>query len=119
MKITKNAGKLIAGGTAGMVNALFGAGGGMVLVPLLTKITDIEENQVFPSSVSIILPICLITLSFQSAQTGLPLRDAWPYLLGSIGGGILAGIFAKKIPIKWMHRLLGILIIWGGIRYLC
>ena len=109
----------IAGALAGIVNGLFGAGGGMVLVPLLTGMTDLEEDQIFPASVSIILPICVISLSISAGSTGLPFMEALPYLLGSIGGGLLAGFTDGKIPVKWLHRGLGILIIWGGIRYLC
>lgn len=108
----------IAGGLAGMINGLFGAGGGMVLVPLLTLLTPLKEN-VFPASVAIILPICLVSLTFIAFTEGLPYRAALPYLLGSALGGILAGIWGRKIPVHWLHRGLGILILWGGIRYLC
>lgn len=109
----------ISGAVAGAVNGLFGAGGGMVLVPALTGLTDLEEEQVFPSSVSIIMPICLVSLSVTAGQTGLPFGEALPYLLGSIPGGILAAYAGKRIPVKWLHRILGIMILWGGIRYLC
>ncbi len=109
----------IAGLCAGAVNGLFGAGGGMVLVPLLGKLTDLDEKSVFPSSVTIILPICLISLGVNALQDGLPFIQALPYLLGSIGGGIAAGLTAQKIPVKWLHRVLGLLIFWGGVRYLC
>lgn len=109
----------ISGFVAGAVNGLFGAGGGMVLVPTLTGLTDLEEEQIFPSSVSIILPICLVSLSITTNQTGLPLRQALPYLLGGISGGILAAYAGNRIPVKWLHRILGIMILWGGIRYLC
>ena len=34
----------LAGLGAGAVNGMFGAGGGMVLVPLLTSLTDLEEQ---------------------------------------------------------------------------
>ncbi|MBQ8768811.1 MAG: sulfite exporter TauE/SafE family protein [Oscillospiraceae bacterium] len=108
-----------AGFLAGAVNGLFGAGGGMVLVPLLTLLTDIEDKDVFPASVSVILPICVVSLSIGAMTQGLPIMQALPYLIGSIGGGILAGITAKRIPVKWLHRGLGLLILWGGVRYLC
>ena len=49
----KYMGIALAGLGAGAVNGLFGAGGGMVLVPLLTLLAAIEEKAVFPSSVSI------------------------------------------------------------------
>ncbi len=108
-----------AGFLAGAVNGLLGAGGGMLLVPLLTLLTDIDDTDIFPSSVSVILPICIISLGISATMQPLPFSQALPYLLGSIGGGILAGITAKKIPVKWLHRGLGILILWGGVRYLC
>ena len=107
----------LAGAAAGAVNGLFGAGGGMLLVPLLTWLTDIEEDEIFPSSVTIILPICLVSLTVGSG--GLPFRQALPYLVGGLIGGILAGLTGNRIPVKWLHKGLGILILWGGVRYLC
>lgn len=118
MKLHKKYGSAIAGAAAGAVNGLFGAGGGMILVPLLTALTDIEEDEIFPSSISIILPICVVSLTFAGFQGGLPWKDAFPYLIGSAVGGVLAGIFGKHIPTTLLHRALGLLIIWGGFRYL-
>ena len=109
----------LAGFAAGAVTGLFGAGGGMVLVPLLCLLTDIRDDAVFPTSVSVILPICVVCLLFRAAEVPLPWKDALPYLLGSCAGGILAGTVGQKIPTLWLHRLLGILILWGGVRYLC
>ncbi len=106
----------LAGLAAGGVNGLFGAGGGMVLVPLLTK-TGLSPEQVFPCSVVIILPICIISLLLSGSQ--IPWSTALPYLLGSAVGGIGAGLWGKKIPVLWLHRALGLLILWGGVKYLC
>lgn len=108
----------LAGSTAGVINGLFGAGGGMILVPLLTLLTDLDDREVFPASVSIMLPMCLVSLAISSFSKGLPWQQALPYLIGSAIGGVLAGMFGKKIPTVWLHRGLGILILWGGIRYL-
>lgn len=111
-------GMALAGFCAGAVNGLFGAAGGMVLIPLLTLLTDLEENALFPSSISIILPICIVSLLYTALRTGLAWQTALPYLLGGAAGGVLAGIWGHHIPAKWLHRGLGILILWGGIRYL-
>ena len=119
MKLKKHLGTVFAGVCAGAVNGLFGAGGGMVLVPLLTGCTNLKDDEIFPSSVSIILPICLVSLAFSFMNTGVNWQEILPYLGGSTAGGILAGILGKKIPTKWLHRGLGILILWGGVRYLC
>lgn len=109
----------LAGLCAGIVNGLLGAGGGMVLVPLLTKSADLEDNQVFPSSVSIILPVSMISLLFAWRASPPNWMDTLPYLIGSGAGGVAAGLLGKWIPVKWLHRILGVLILWGGVRYLC
>lgn len=109
----------IAGAAAGIVNGLFGAGGGMVLVPLLVALTDLEDREIFPASISIILPMCFVSLFIAATDMSLPWAKAFPFLIGSVGGGLLAGLLGKKIPTVWLHRILGVLILWGGYRYLC
>lgn len=109
---------LAAGTAAGAVNGLFGAGGGMVLVPMLSGNTDFSESEVFSSSVIIILPICLVSLGV-STGFRLPWSQAWPFLVGGIPGGVLAALWGKRIPLVWLHRFLGVMICYGGIRYLC
>ena len=107
-----------AGGAAGLINGLFGAGGGMVLVPLLGSKSGIAENERFSASVAIITPICIISLLF-SLPWEVSFKDTLPYLIGSAIGGIAAGFWGQKIPTVWLHRMLGAVILWGGIRYLC
>ena len=103
-------GPVLAGAAAGAVNGLFG---------LLTLCTDLEEDEVFPASVSVILPVCLVSLGAMALGGPLPWGEALPYLIGSAAGGVLVGLFGRKIPTVWLHRGLGLLILWGGVRYLC
>lgn len=119
MKWLKRFGICVAGLSAGIVNGFLGAGGGMVLVPLLTKLSNLNDDQIFPTSVSVILPICLVSLCFAWTASPPDWSSALPYLLGSAGGGVIAGFWGKRIPVKWLHRVLGALILFGGIRYLC
>lgn len=108
----------IAGGAAGLVNGLFGAGGGMVLVPMLSQKSGIAERERFSASVAVMAPICIISLLF-SFPWNLTFRQILPYLAGSAIGGVAAGLWGKKIPTVLLHRILGAVILWGGIRYLC
>ena len=115
----RSVGAGIAGFGAGTLNGLFGAGGGMVLVPLLSVLTDLEESRMFATSVAVLLPVCMVSLLFTGGWENFSWAQALPYLLGSAIGGVLAGIWGKRIPSLWLHRVLGALILWGGIRYLC
>ena len=107
----------LAGGAAGAVNGLFGAGGGMVLVPVLGKQTGLKENERFPASIAIITPVCVISLLVTS-HCQITFWQVLPYLIGSAIGGTAAGVWGQHIPTLWLHRFLGMVILWGGIRYL-
>ena len=111
-------GLIISGAGAGMITGLFGAGGGMVLIPLLRLLTSLDDRQIFSMSILIILPICLVSL-YTGTSGPLPWAEALPYLLGSGVGGWMAARFGNRIPTQWLHKGLGALILWGGIRYLC
>ncbi len=109
----------LAGLCAGSITGLFGAGGGMVLIPLLTALTEVDEESLFPTSLSIMLPVCLVSVAGLSIAGGLAWRESVPYLIAGTAGGLLAGRCGQRIPTKWLHRGLGLVIIWGGVRYLC
>lgn len=107
----------IAGTAAGAVNGLFGAGGGLVLVPMLGKRVGLAEDQRFPASIAIIAPVCVTSL-IVSGRWELSFQELLPYLLGSAIGGVTAGLWGRKIPTVWLHRFLGGIILWGGIRFI-
>lgn len=119
MRKRDTAGAAVAGALAGAVNGLFGAGGGMVFLPALSRLTRAREEELFPASVATILPLCLISLTVYGLKTPLPWQEALPYLLGSALGGVGAELWGRRIPTAVLHRILGLLILWGGIRNLC
>lgn len=119
MKRKNTLGLMAAGACAGAVNGLFGAGGGMILVPLLSLWTDLEDREIFSASIAIILPICIVSLTATALTGTVAWTASLPYLAGSTVGGLLAGLYGSKLPTHWLHRCLGVLILWGGVRYLC
>lgn len=108
----------LCGAAAGLANGVFGAGGGMLLLPLLSKTTDLKPHELFACSVCIILPASLVSAGVYLLRGGSFVFDAIPYLLGGAVGGAIAGLTLKKLPTAWLHRALGVFILWGGIRLL-
>ena len=47
---------------AGAANGCFGGGGGMVLLPLLTRWCGLDQRRAFATSIAIILPLCALLL---------------------------------------------------------
>lgn len=108
----------MAGACAGALNGFFGAGGGMILVPLLIRWLKIEERRAFATSVFIILPLCIVSATVYLLKFRFDLLLALPYLVGGLLGGFAGGCCFKKIPTVLLHRIFGLLLIYGGIRSL-
>lgn len=107
---------LIAGGFfVGIVNALFGAGGGMIAVPLLTK-NGLSQKEAQATAVSVILPLTVITSVIYYFQGNLNIMDAVPYIFpGLIGAGI-GSFLLKRLPDKILKRIFALFMIWAGAR---
>ena len=111
-------GAACSGIAAGLLNGLFGGGGGMLLIPGLQRFAHVEEDTLFPMSVCVMLPVSLLSLVISATVSPLPWSHSWPWLAGSALGGIAVGLWGRKIPVLWLHRILGTMLLWGGIRYL-
>ena len=107
---------LLAGAGAGLLNGLFGAGGGMVLVPLLIGWCKMDEKKAFATSVAIMLPLSVVSYITFCLRGGNVWMDALPYLIGGIIGGFLSVKLFRNIPTVWLHRLFGGLLLYGGIK---
>lgn len=104
----------LAGGAAGLVNGLFGGGGGMILVPLLAGKCGLERRKAFASSVAIILPLCALSAIIYFVRGQLELFTALPYLLGGLLGGLVGGKLFPKVPVVWLRRAFALVIFYGA-----
>ncbi len=104
------------GALAGLANGLFGSGGGLFLVPLLIGWTGMPQKHAFATSVAIIVPLSAVSLAVVAFRGGLDLVTAWPYLIGGAAGGVLSGVLFQKASVTFLHRLFGLLLLYGGIR---
>ncbi|NLA87631.1 MAG: sulfite exporter TauE/SafE family protein [Clostridiales bacterium] len=108
----------VAGALAGTLNGVFGAGGGMLLVPLLLRWVKMDERKAFATSVFIILPLCVVSAIVYLLKTRVDFLLALPYLIGGLIGGFIGGCCFRNIPTALLRRAFGLLLIYGGIRCL-
>ena len=109
---------VVSGVLAGVVNGLFGGGGGMVLVPLLRRWCGLEERRAFATCVAVILPLCVVSAAVYVLRRGVDLTLAAPYLLGGLIGGFLGGRLFPKVSAGWLRYLFAAFLLYGGVRYL-
>ena len=106
----------LAGAAAGLANGLFGAGGGMILVPLFTGACMVDERGAFATALCVMTPLCLVSLGVYALSGTLAPGLSVPYLIGGFLGGILGGMLLKRVPVRALHGVLALLIAWGGLR---
>lgn len=106
----------VAGILAGMANGFFGSGGGLFLVPLFTGWLHMEQRRAFATSVAVILPLSAVSFVVYLLKGGVDMTLALPYLIGGAAGGLLAGMLFRRLSMTVMRRIMGALILYGGIR---
>lgn len=104
------------GALSGIANGLFGSGGGLFLVPLLSKWAGVDQKRAFATSVAVIFLLSPLSLLVFWWRGGMDLGFSWPYLVGGALGGIASGILFKKVSVIWLRRAFGVLLLYGGIR---
>ena len=107
---------LAIGAAAGAVNGLFGAGGGAVLVPLLTGILRFPPRRAMATALAVMLPLSASSLIVYAAAGNVPFGAAWPYLIGGAAGGLAAGLLLRRAPATGLRRLFGALVLFSGVR---
>lgn len=108
----------VSGAAAGLVNGLFGGGGGMVMAPLLTGWCGLEQKRALATCVGVILPFCVLSAAIYVLRGGFDWLAALPYLIGGGIGGVLGGLLFRKVSAGVLRKLFALFLLYGGVRYL-
>lgn len=108
----------IAGGAAGLANGLFGGGGGMVFLPILSRFGTLDQRKLYATCVGVIFPVCLVSAGVYVLRGGVSLWTALPYLAGGLVGGFLGGKLYSKVPTKLLKWLFAAFLFYAGGKYL-
>ena len=108
--------ELIIGFFTGILNGLFGAGGGSVLVPLSEKFLKIEEHSAHATAIPVILIMSIVS-SILYIRRGFFDFNLWLFVsIGGLLGGFLGAKFLKKVPTKWLKIGFGAVISLTAIK---
>ena len=108
----------IAGGAAGLANGLFGGGGGMVFLPILSRWGGLEQRKLYATCVGVIFPVCLVSAAVYLFRGGVSLGAALPYLAGGLIGGYLGGKLYGRVSPRLLRRIFAAFLVYAGVRYL-
>lgn len=105
----------VTGIVCGLVNGLFGSGGGVISVLALERFCKIEKKKTHATTVVVILALSVVSIFFYY-KNGF---EDIPLALKAAGGGIIGGILGAKLldkmPTKWIGRVFGVVMIVSAI----
>lgn len=109
--------KLIGIGlVTGLVNGLFGSGGGTIIVPALVFLLNIKDYKAHATAISIILPLSIISTFIYLKGSIIKFDIALTVGLGGVLGSFIGAKFLKKIPTTILRKIFGGIIIFTAIR---
>lgn len=107
---------LFLSGTAiGIINSLFGAGGGILAVPVFRK-CGLSQRRAQASSLAVILPLSAVSTLIYYSKGYFSLSEGLPFIPFGLLGGFAGTRLITKIPEKILGTLFYLLLIYSGIR---
>ena len=107
--------KLLIGFVAGVLNGLFGSGGGVVAVPLLEK-SHLEQRKCHATSVVLIFFLSLFSVGMYAFKGKLDVSTAAAFIPAGIIGALIGATLLKKIKNTALKRVFGAIILISAIR---
>ena len=108
--------EIIIGLSAGILNGLFGAGGGCVVVPALEKFLDFPQKKAHGTAVGIIFIMSIVSAVVYMVRGKFSL-DLWiPVTRGGCVGGLIGGKLLARIAGKWLRCIFGLVIIVTSVK---
>lgn len=106
---------------AGICNGLLGAGGGILLVLMLSalyKDSFDDGKDFFINAQAAMLPVTAVSCFMYASRGMLNTESFGVYAIPAVIGGILGGFLLAKMDVKWIKRIFAVIVIWSGVRML-
>lgn len=105
--------KIACSVAVGGANSLFGGGGGMLAVPLLSAL-GMRQKQAHATALLIILPVSACSFLFYLLNGAYQTAVLIPTALGVTAGGLLGAKLLQKLPLKAIKIIFAVLQLIAG-----
>ena len=104
------------GMAAGIINGLFGSGGGTIIVPALTCFFGVSQHKAHATAISIIFPFALISSLVYYRYGFTELDTTLKITLGGVIGSYIGSKSLNKFSANHLRKIFGIFMILAAVR---
>ena len=108
--------RVLTGLSAGMINGLFGGGGGMIVVPMLGDFLGYKKKSAHATAILIILPISLLSGLIYSATGSFNASVVFPVLIGATVGGVFGAFFLSGFSSRAVAVIFSAIMLFAGVK---
>lgn len=110
--------KMVIGLLAGLISGLFSTGGGMIIVPALIHLLNVDDTKARGTSVFCILPMVITSSFFYYKGDFINWKTAILCSIGGAIGGYIGAKLLKKVPAKYMKIAFTLFLIYISFKML-
>ena len=100
----------------GIINGLLGAGGGMLAVPALKKLS-LSAKDAHRNAIAVILPLCILSAALYLFRGDVKISDTFVFIPSGLVGAAFGTFLLKKISPKWLTVIFGGFMVYTGVRF--
>ncbi len=106
----------ILGILTGLVNGLFGSGGGTLLVPGMIFLLGVEEHKAHATTISIILPLAIVSTYIYYSSGVMSLNVTLKVAVGGVLGGYIGAKLLNRIPSNILRKVFAVFMMIAAFR---
>ena len=105
------------GFATGLLNGLFGAGGGMAAVPML-EMAGLPPKSAHATAIAITMPLSVLSGVLYLGSGEFAIGDALHFIPAGIVGAVVGAFLLGRVANVWLRRIFGALILVAAVRLL-
>lgn len=107
---------VVFGLVVGFISGLFGGGGGMIAVPVLTSVLKKPQKVAHATALLVILPVTIVSGILYSVLGNFDAKVVLPTTVGVVIGGILGAICLKRFSNNAIRIIFSIVMLFFGVK---
>ena len=108
---------IAAGLVVGILAALFGVGGGLLMVPFMVLVLGETQHVAEGTSLAVIVPTAVAGVIAHSRRGYVSMGSAALLALGGVGGAVIGAKAALALPASTLEVIFGVVVIAIGLRF--